>query len=71
MYKEIANELKNSKDDYYRTLTKSKDEDLQLHLKIEPSSYFANNYFDVGLKAWQVNTDIQSVFNKYKTVKHI
>ena len=61
--KEIVNELKISTDDYYRTLSKSKDEDFQLHLKIEPSSCFANGCFDVGLKAWQANTDIQPVFN--------
>ena len=49
--KEILNELENSKDDYYRALSISKDEDLELHLKRVPNSCFVNNYFDVGLKA--------------------
>ena len=56
--KEILNELENSKDDYYRALSISKDEDLELHLKRVPNSCFVNNYFDVGLKAWQANMDI-------------
>ena len=66
--KEILDKLEISKDDYYRVLTISKDEDLELHLKREPTSCFVNNYFDVGLKDWQVNMDIQPVFNEYKTV---
>ena len=50
--KEILDELEISKDDYYRALSISKDEDLEWHLKREPNSCFVNNYFDVGLKAW-------------------
>ena len=50
--KEILDELEISKDDYYRVLSISKDEDLKLHLTREPNSCFANNYFDVGLKVW-------------------
>ena len=34
---------------------------LELHFKIQPNSCFVNNYFDVGLKAWQENTDTQPV----------
>ena len=63
--KEILDELEISKDDYYRALSISKDEDLELHLKRKPNSCFVNNYFDVGLKVWQANMDIQSVFNEY------
>ena len=66
--KEILDELEISKDDYYRALSISKDEDLELHLKREPNSCFVNNYFDIGLKVWQVNIDIQPVFNEYKAV---
>ena len=51
------------RDDYYRALSISKDEDLELHLKRELNPCFANNYFDIGLKAWQKNMEIQSVFN--------
>ena len=36
----------------------SKDEDLELHLKRQPYSCLINNYFDVDLKAWQVNMDM-------------
>ena len=39
-------------------------------MKREPNLYFAN-YFDVGLKAWQANMDIQLVFNDYKVVKYM
>ena len=52
---EVLDELELSKVDYYRALSISKDDDLELHLKRQPNSCFVNNYFDVGLKAWQVN----------------
>ena len=54
-----------STDAYYRVLSISKDEHLELHLKREPNFCFVNNYFDVCLKAWQANTDIHPVFNEY------
>ena len=38
--KEILDELEISKDDYYRALSISNDEDLELHLKKEPNSLF-------------------------------
>ena len=69
--KEILDELKISKDDYYRAFSISKNEDLALHLKMLPNSCFANNSFDVGLKACQANMNIQLVFNWYKTVTYI
>ena len=37
-----------------------------MHLKKEPNSCFADNYFDIGLKAWQEDMDIQPVFNEYQ-----
>ena len=46
--KEILDELEISMDDFYRVLSISKDEDLELHLKKEPSSCFVNNYFGVA-----------------------
>ena len=69
--KEILDELEISSDDCYRALSISKDEDLELHLKRQPNSCFVNNYFDVGLKAWQTNMGIQPVFNEYKAVKYV
>ena len=56
--KEILDELEFFKHYCHRALAISKDEDIEIHLKKQPNSCFANNYFDVDLKAWQVNTDI-------------
>ena len=69
--KEILDKLEISSDDYYRTLSILKDDDLELHLKRQPNSCFVSNYFDVGLKAWQANMDIQAVFNAYKAVTYM
>ena len=44
---------------------------LELRWKNESNSCFVNNYFDVDLKAWQVNMDIQSVFNEYNGVTYV
>ena len=49
---EILDELEISKDDYYKGLSVSKNDDSELHLKRLPNSCFVNNYFDVGLKSW-------------------
>ena len=42
-----------------------------MQLKSQPNSYFVNNYFDFGLKAWQANMGIQAVFNEYKAVTYM
>ena len=62
--KEILDEFEISKYDYFRILSISKDEDLELHLK-KPNFYFFNNYFDVGLQAWQANVDRKPVLSEY------
>ena len=49
--KEILDELEISNDDYYRSLSISKDEDLEQHLKKKLNFCFVINYFDVALKA--------------------
>ena len=49
--KEILDELEISKADYYRAVSISKDESLELHLKRKPNSWFTNNYFDVGFES--------------------
>ena len=54
----IRDELNVSKDDITELLSISKDLYLELHLKREPNSRFVNNYFDVGLKAWQAAMDL-------------
>ena len=69
--KEILDELEISKDDYYRALSIPKDENLELHLKRKPTSCFVNNYFHIGLKAWQANMEIQPVFSKYEAVTYM
>ena len=69
--KEILDNFEISRDDYYRSWSIPKDEDLELHLKRKPNSCFVNNYFDVGLKAWQENMEIQLVFNEYKAVTYM
>ena len=68
---EILDELEISKDDYYKSLSVSRDDNLELILKRQPNSCFVNTYFDVGLKAWQANMDIQPVFNEYKAVTYM
>ena len=68
--KEILHELEISKEDYYRVLSVSKDNDLELHLKKQPNSCFVNNYFNVALKVWLANMDIP-VFNKHKAVTYM
>ena len=32
---------------------------------------FVNNYSDTGLLAWEINLDIQLVFNQYKAVTYM
>ena len=68
--KEVLDKLESSKDDYYRAISISKDEQLELYLKKETNSCFVNNYFNVGFKAWRANMGIQPVFNEYKALKY-
>ena len=63
---EILDELEIAKDDYYKSLSVLKDDNLELLLKRQPNSCFVNTYFDVGLKAWQANMDIQPVLTSIK-----
>ena len=65
---EILDELEISNYDCYKALQVPKDNDLELHLKMTLNSFFVNNYFDVGLKAWHANMDIQPICNEYKAV---
>ena len=41
-----------SKEDYYHALSISVDDDYELHLIRPPNSFFVNNHFDAGLRAW-------------------
>ena len=69
--KEILDELEFFKHYCHRALAISKDEDIEIHLKKQPNSCFANNYFDVDLKAWQVNTDIHIFLRMSKRQWHM
>ena len=35
------------------------------------NNYFVNDYFDIGLLAWEVNINIQPVFDYYKAVTYV
>ena len=56
-FKEILDGLDIFKDDYYKGLSISKDEDLEFHFKRQPNYCFVDSYFDVGLKSWQANNE--------------
>ena len=43
----------------------------QVHFRRPPNSCFVNDYFSVGLQAWQANLDIQPAFNYYKAVSYM
>ena len=58
--------LEISKHVYEEALSISDGNDFQIHYKRPPNSCFVNNYFSVGLMAWEANMDIQPVFNHYK-----
>ena len=51
-----------------RILSISIDDNLELHLKKQPYSCFVKNYFNIGLKAWQPNMDMQHVFIEHMVV---
>ena len=42
-----------------------------MHLRRQPNSCFVNNYFALGLEAWEANLDIQPVFNYFKAVSYM
>ena len=46
-------------------------DDYEPYLIRPPNSYFVNNNFDTGLRAWQANINIQPVFNEYKAVAYM
>ena len=69
--KKSLDELVFSKDNYYRTLLIPKIKDLELHLKGQRNSCLVNNSFDLCLKTWQTNIDIQPVFNEHEPVTHM
>ena len=64
-------ELQLTKKQYYWALSMSSESDFKLHLKRDTNSCFINNYSPVLLKAWQVNIDLQPVYNYYKAASYM
>lgn len=60
-----------SVDTYYPALETSEDTDFQIHLKRPPSFCFISNYFQLGLKAWDANIDMQHVVSENKTISSL
>ena len=63
---EVLEELNLTEKEYYNACKVSDDNSFQLHHKQPTDSFFVNNYFDLGLIAWEGNIDSQSVFDYYK-----
>ena len=68
---DIFEELQIADDDFYKALSISKDDGLELHVKRKLNSCFVSNYFDDGLKVWQANMVIEPVFIDYEAVAYI
>ena len=68
---EVLEELGINEVEYESALKISDDQGFQLHLKRTTDSCFVNNYFDIGLLAWEANIDIQPVFNYYKAITYV
>ena len=56
---------------YYAALSTSPDQDFEIHLRRPPNSCYVNNYFTIGLEAWEANLDIQPVFNYFKAISYM
>ena len=60
-----------TEEEYYNALSISPDQDFEIHLYRPPDSCFVNNYFAIGLEAWEANLDIQPVFNYFKAISYM
>ena len=70
---EVLEELSITEQEYENALSDELSDDIsyQLHLRRPTDSCFFNNYFDIGLLAWEANIDIQPVFDYYKAVTYM
>ena len=68
---EVLKELNISETEYENALKISADKAFQLLLRRPTNSCFVNNYFDIGLLAWEANIDIQPVFDYYKAATYM
>ena len=55
----------------YNCLSVASGVDYEIHLKHLPNRCFINNYNTIVLFAWQVNMDIQPVFNHHKCFTYL
>lgn len=60
-----------SKNEYEWALSISDEDNLQIHTEQPPNSCFVSSHFSEGLQAWNVNIDIQSVFDSYKAMAYM
>ena len=60
---EVLEELSITEQEYENALKISNDYSYKNHLRRPTDSCFVNNYFDIGLLAWDANIDIQPVFD--------
>ena len=68
---EILTDLSVPEETYNSALKISEDSDFQIYLRWAPNSCFVNNSFEVGLKAWYANMDMQPVLNKHKAISYM
>ena len=64
-------EINITEEEYKGALQISDDQDFQLYLECPTGTCFVNNYFDIGLLAWEANIEIQPVFNYHKAVTYV
>ena len=67
----VLEETNITEEEYKSALKISDNQDFQLHLKRPTESCFVNNYFDIGLQAWEANIDIQPVFDYCKAITYM
>ena len=68
---EILESLDITEEEYYSALSIAPDKDFEIYLRRPTNSCFVNNYFAMGLEAWEANLDIQPVFNYFKAVSYM
>ena len=68
---EVLEELNITKQEYEKALKISYDNFYQLHFRRPTNSCFVNNYFNIGLLAWEANIGIQPVFYYHKAVTYM
>ena len=68
---EILDLLHISVDECYYYLAIFEDDNFQINLRLPPNSCFVNNYFKIGLSAWQANIDLHPAFSEHKAIANM